>query len=49
MKDSETIKEYLDKLLSIANKIRLLDRDFADSRLVEKILITVPMKYLWLH
>ncbi|RDY11755.1 hypothetical protein CR513_03529, partial [Mucuna pruriens] len=45
MKESETIKEYLDKLLSIANKIRLLGSDFADSRIVEKILVTVPERY----
>ncbi|RDX65160.1 hypothetical protein CR513_56204, partial [Mucuna pruriens] len=42
MKESETIKEYSDKLLSIANKIRLLGSDFADSRIVEKILVMVP-------
>ncbi|XP_020216772.1 uncharacterized protein LOC109800398 [Cajanus cajan] len=45
MKESETIKEYSDKLLSIANKIRLLGSDFADSRIVEKILVTVPERY----
>ncbi|RDX89299.1 hypothetical protein CR513_28994, partial [Mucuna pruriens] len=45
MKESETIKEYLDKLLSIANKIRLLGNDFADSKIVEKILVTVPERY----
>ncbi|RDX78385.1 hypothetical protein CR513_41344, partial [Mucuna pruriens] len=38
MKESKTIKKYSDKLLSIANKIRLLGSDFADSRIVEKIL-----------
>ncbi|RDX96875.1 hypothetical protein CR513_20419, partial [Mucuna pruriens] len=38
MKESETMKEYSDKLLSIANKIRLLGSDFVDSRIVEKIL-----------
>ncbi|RDX60832.1 Copia protein, partial [Mucuna pruriens] len=41
MKESETIKEYSNKLLSIANKIRLLGSDFADSRIVEKILVTI--------
>ena len=45
MKESETIKEYSNKLLSIANKIKLLESDFADSRIVEKILVTVPKKY----
>ena len=36
MKESETIKEYSDKLLSIVNKVRLLGTGFADSRIVEK-------------
>lgn len=45
MKDSESIKEYSDKLLGIVNKVRLLGTSFSDSRIVEKILVTVPEKY----
>ncbi|XP_027905830.1 uncharacterized protein LOC114165389 [Vigna unguiculata] len=45
MKESETIKEYSNKLLGIANKIKLLGKEFSDSRLVEKILVTVPERY----
>ncbi|CAJ2637049.1 unnamed protein product [Trifolium pratense] len=45
MKESETIKEYSDKLLAIVNKVRLLGIEFADSRIVQKILVTVPEKY----
>nr|KYP75090.1 Retrovirus-related Pol polyprotein from transposon TNT 1-94 [Cajanus cajan] len=45
MKEFETIKEYYDKLLGIANKVRLLGSDFADSRIVEKILVTVSERY----
>lgn len=45
MKESKTIKEYSYKLLSIANKVRLLDIEFSDSRIVEKILVTVPERY----
>lgn len=45
MKDAETIKEYSDRLLGIANKVRLLGTKFDDSRIVEKILVTVPEKY----
>ena len=36
MKEAETIKEYANKLLSIANKVRLLGSEFSDSRIVEK-------------
>ncbi|KAA8533202.1 hypothetical protein F0562_033265 [Nyssa sinensis] len=45
MKDSETIKDYSDRFLSIANKVRLLGFGFTDSRIVEKILVTVPERY----
>lgn len=45
MKESETIKEYSDKLLTIANKVRLLGTEFPDSRIVQKILVTVTEKY----
>lgn len=45
MKESETIKEYSDRLLGIANKVRLLGSEFSDSRIVEKIPVIVPERY----
>jgi len=42
MKDSETIKEYSDRF---SNKVRLLGTEFTDSKIVEKILVTVPERY----
>ena len=45
MKMFETINEYLDKLLSIANRVRLLGTTFTHSRIVETILLTVPERY----
>ena len=45
MKESETIKEYSDKLISIANKVRLLGSDLPNSRIIEKILVTVLEKF----
>ncbi|XP_057995019.1 uncharacterized protein LOC131175307 [Hevea brasiliensis] len=45
MKESETIKEYADKLLSIVNKVRLLGSEFSDSRIVQKILVTIPERF----
>ena len=45
MKESEIVKDYTDKLLGIVNKIRLLGGDFADSRIVEIFLVTVPERY----
>ncbi|XP_047268039.1 uncharacterized protein LOC107871627 [Capsicum annuum] len=45
MKESETIKEYSDKLLKLANRIRLLGFAFNDSRIFEKILVTAPERF----
>ncbi|XP_052193857.1 uncharacterized protein LOC127802191 [Diospyros lotus] len=45
MRESESIKDYSDKLLGIANRVRLLGAEFKDSRIVEKILVSVPEKY----
>lgn len=45
MKESETIKEYSERLMNIANRVRLLGSSFNDSRIVEKILVTVPERF----
>ncbi|KAH1114557.1 hypothetical protein J1N35_007935 [Gossypium stocksii] len=45
MKESETIKEYSNRLFEIVNKVRLLGTKFLESRIVEKILVTVPERY----
>ena len=36
MKESESVKEYTDRLLGIANRVRLLGSEFIHSRIVEK-------------
>ena len=45
MKESESVKEYSDRVLSIANKVRLLGSVLNDSRIVEKLLVTIPEKF----
>ena len=45
MKESESVKKYSDRLLSIANKVRLLGSVLNDSKIIEKLLVTVPEKY----
>lgn len=39
MKESETIKEYSDRLLNLANRVGLLGSTFSESRIVQKILV----------
>ncbi|KAK9028215.1 hypothetical protein V6N11_068025 [Hibiscus sabdariffa] len=45
MRETETVKEYSDRLVSIANKVRLLGSTLADSRIVQKILVAIPERY----
>ena len=45
MKETEKIKDYADRLLSIINKVRLLIKDFSNDRIVQKILVTMLEKY----
>lgn len=45
MKESESIKDYSKRLLSLANKVRLFGSEFNESRIVEKILVTVPERF----
>ncbi|XP_031392356.1 uncharacterized protein LOC116204427 [Punica granatum] len=45
MKESESIKWYSNKLIEIANQVRILGTDLSDSRLVQKILVSVPERY----
>ena len=39
------VKDYLDRFLGIANKVRLLRYEFIDSQIVQKIVVTVPERY----
>ncbi|XP_075518328.1 uncharacterized protein LOC142552522 [Primulina tabacum] len=45
MKETEIIKEYSDKPLNIANRVKLLGSSLEDSRIVEKILVIVPERF----
>ena len=45
MKETESIKEYSNKLLNIANRVRLLRSSLPDSSVVENILVTVHERF----
>ncbi|XP_017635720.1 uncharacterized protein LOC108477726 [Gossypium arboreum] len=45
MKESETIKQYADRIMATVNNIRLLGDEFSDQRVVEKVITTLPEKY----
>ena len=41
MKKSETINEYCNRLLGVVNKIRSLEKDLSNQRVVGKIIVTL--------
>ncbi|XP_058003992.1 uncharacterized protein LOC131180657 [Hevea brasiliensis] len=45
MKESETLKEYTDRLMTVVNKIKLLGEDLSDKRVVEKVLVSLPDRF----
>ncbi|XP_012442165.1 uncharacterized protein LOC105767199 [Gossypium raimondii] len=45
MRESETIKQYSDRIMAIVNSIRLLGVDFTESRVVEKVITTLSEKF----
>ncbi|KAA8533766.1 hypothetical protein F0562_031283 [Nyssa sinensis] len=45
MKEGETVKEYAGKLMEIVNKIKLFGEPFPDSKIVEKMLISLPARF----
>ena len=45
IKESESVKEYGNKLISIVNQIKLLGEDFPTQRIMEKLLVSLPERY----
>ncbi|XP_031259421.1 uncharacterized protein LOC116117552 [Pistacia vera] len=42
MQETEKVREYVDRLMSVVNKIRLLGVELTDRRIVEKVLLSLP-------
>ncbi|XP_016690843.1 uncharacterized protein [Gossypium hirsutum] len=45
MKEVETVKQYLDRIMAVVNQIRLLGNQFPDIQVVEKLITTLPERY----
>ena len=45
VKESETIRDFLYRLLVMVNKVRLLREDLPNKKVVEKILMTLPKRF----
>lgn len=45
MNKLEIVKDYSDRLLQIANKVRILENEIPHNIIVQKILVTLPKRY----
>ena len=45
MTESETVKDYSDRLLNIVNTVRLLGTEFSDSIIFQKVLVTILERF----
>ncbi|XP_045795365.1 uncharacterized protein LOC123889897 [Trifolium pratense] len=45
MKETETVREFSDKISKVVSQIRLLGEDLSDQRVVEKILVCLPERF----
>ncbi|PHU24777.1 Vacuolar cation/proton exchanger 2 [Capsicum chinense] len=45
LQDSETIEEFSNKLMKVVNQIRLMREELIDSRIVEKVLVSLPKRF----
>ncbi|XP_012080780.1 uncharacterized protein LOC105640964 [Jatropha curcas] len=45
MEESETVKEYTDRLMNVVNQIQLLGEDLIDNKIIEKVLVSLPKRF----
>ena len=45
MKETKSIKEYIDRITLIVNQIKILGEDFSDRRIVEKVILTIQERF----
>ncbi|KAG6496746.1 hypothetical protein ZIOFF_044618 [Zingiber officinale] len=45
MKENEDVKDFSDRLINLANRIRVLGTEMKDDRIVQKILVSLPERF----
>ncbi|XP_074374825.1 uncharacterized protein LOC141715250 [Apium graveolens] len=45
MKEKDTIQDYYDNLMGVVNKMRLMREDVPDSKIVEKLFVSLPERF----
>ncbi|XP_044482002.1 uncharacterized protein LOC123208535 [Mangifera indica] len=45
MNDTESVSQYLDRIMKLVNEMRILGEDLSEERIVEKVLMSLPEKF----
>ncbi|KAK4433531.1 hypothetical protein Salat_1115400 [Sesamum alatum] len=45
MKEAESVKEYIDRVMKVVNRIRLMGEDLPEKRIVENVMVTLPERF----
>lgn len=45
MKESEAVKEYINRLMKVVNQLALLGEEIPESKIVEQVLVILPGKF----
>ena len=45
MRETDTIKEFSSQISKLVNQVRFFGEEFPDSRIVEKVLVSLPEKF----
>ncbi|XP_021275710.1 uncharacterized protein LOC110410383 [Herrania umbratica] len=45
MKENESVKDYVDKLMKIVNQVRFLGAEISDARIMEKVLVSILERF----
>ncbi|XP_059284754.1 uncharacterized protein LOC132038045 [Lycium ferocissimum] len=45
MKETEKVKDYIDRIMKIVNHVRLLEETLEEKRIVEKVMVTISEKF----
>ncbi|KAL0458578.1 UNVERIFIED_CONTAM: hypothetical protein Slati_0485000 [Sesamum latifolium] len=45
MKETGNVKEYIDRVMKVVNRIRLMGEDLPEKRIVEKVMVILPERF----
>ncbi|KAL0455075.1 UNVERIFIED_CONTAM: hypothetical protein Slati_0846700 [Sesamum latifolium] len=45
MKETENVKEYIDRVMKVVNRMRLMGEDLPEKKIVEKVMVTLLERF----